>query len=225
MIDRAGAVALTAASLLAVVALACAPSGPTPPATEAPGASAIPTASGEDPSEAPAGSEEPEDPPTPGASGDAIVVDAALLDILPTHVDDVAVEPDLETAAEVAEDPSLRGVVRTMAAAIAVGSSDVEDPDYVVASVVRLLAGVYDESFHRDWRDSFDLAVCEQAGGVDGHAEADIGGHATFITTCAGGVRTYHVHILDDAGDDILVSLQAFGERRFGERMVEGLSR
>ncbi len=203
---------------LALTVFACAPAGPTPSATRAPAGVATPTPTGDDPSDEP----EPSEPPE--GSGGTVAVDPSLLAILPARLEEVEVEPDLETAAEVASDPALQGVVAAMAAAIAVGSSDVEDPDYAVASVVRLLPGIFTQAFHRDWRDSFDAVVCDQAGGIEGHAQADIAGHDTFITTCTGGVRTYHVHSTDAAGDDLLISIQAFGERRFGELMVTGLT-
>jgi hypothetical protein len=89
-----------------------------------------------------------------------------------------------------------------------------------VVTVTRLREGVFSDAFHRDWRDSFDAAVCDQAGGVIGNAEAEIDGHRTFIGTCAGGVRTYHVVLADT---DTLISMQALGAGRLGERIVEEL--
>ena len=70
-------------------------------------------------------------------------------------------------------------------------------------------------------RDTFDTAVCEQAGGVDGRAEVEIEGRRTYVGTCAGGVRTYHVHLPDS---DVIVSMQSVGEGRYGERVVAGLA-
>ena len=60
-----------------------------------------------------------------------------------------------------------------------------------------------------------------QAGGVDGHAEAEIGGHQTFIGTCAGGVRTYHVYSPTATSSS---RCRARGEGRYGELVVEGLT-
>ena len=84
--------------------------------------------------------------------------------------------------------------------------------DYVVVTVARLKPGQFGDLFYRGWRDTFDAAVCEQAGGVDGRAEADIGGRQTFVGTCAGGVHTYHVHLPDS---DVIVSMQGAGDGRF----------
>jgi hypothetical protein len=88
-------------------------------------------------------------------------------------------------------------------------------------TVARVKPGLFGDLFYRGWRDTFDAAVCEQAGGVAGHAEAEIAGRQTFIGTCAGGVHTYHVHLPDQ---DVIVSMQAVGDGRFGERVVEGLT-
>ena len=88
-------------------------------------------------------------------------------------------------------------------------------------TVARLKPGTFDELFFRGWRDTFDAAVCEQAGGVSGHAESDIAGHHTHIGTCAGGVHTYHVHL---PASDVIVSMQGTGEGRFGEHVVAGLT-
>jgi hypothetical protein len=104
--------------------------------------------------------------------------------------------------------------------AIAAGSSVADD--LAIVSVVRLRSGVFDEGFFRSWRDSYDEAACDAAGGVSGHAEAEIGGRTTFIGTCAGGAHTYHVRLETD--DVILVSVTAVGERRLGEQVVAGLT-
>ena len=48
-----------------------------------------------------------------------------------------------------------------------------------------------------------------------------IGGRTAFICTCAGGVRTYHTRL---EGPDRIVSLQALGEGRYGERILAGLT-
>jgi hypothetical protein len=47
-----------------------------------------------------------------------------------------------------------------------------------------------------------------------------IAGRQTFIGTCAGGVRTYHVYL---PTRNVVVSMQGSGDGRFGERVVEGL--
>ena len=122
-----------------------------------------------------------------------------------------AADPD--SAAEIAADGSIAPFVSAIALATAFGPLATDTPgDYVVVTVARLRPGTFGDLFFRGWRDTFDAAVCEQAGGVDGHAEADIGGHHTFIGTCAGGVHTYHVHL---PARDVIVSMQGVGESRY----------
>lgn len=163
----------------------------------------------------------PDASPTAAASS-AVAVDPTLLDLLPDSVGDVPLEPDDATAAEIAAEPSVAPFISALAVASAFGplASD-ELPDYVVVTVAQLKPGLFGDLFYRGWRDTFDAAVCERAGGVDGHAEAEIGGRQTFIGTCAGGVHTYHVHLPEQ---DVIVSLQGAGDGRFGERVVEGLT-
>jgi len=156
---------------------------------------------------------------SPGA---AVAVDPALLELLPDAVAGVPLEPDEATAAEIAREPSIAPFVSALAIAAAFGPPATDTGgDYVVVTVARVKPGLFGDLFYRGWRDTFDAAVCEQAGGVDGHAEAEIAGRQTFIGTCAGGVHTYHVHL---PGRDVIVSMQAVGAGRFGERVVEGLT-
>ena len=83
--------------------------------------------------------------------------------------------------------------------------------DFVIVNVVRLRAPKTDDEWFRQWRDSYDQAACEQAGGVSGNAEADLGSHHVFIGTCAGGALTYHT--LLDGGSTVL-SMTAVGPGR-----------
>ena len=161
--------------------------------------------------------------PSPSLVAAPVVsVDDTLLDLLPNDVGGVPLTGDSATASEIADDPALTGSVIAVAVAAAFAPAPPgRVGDYVVVTLARLEPGVFDDAFFRDWRDTFDGAVCAQAGGVAGHAEADIATHRTYITTCAGGVRTYHVH-LDSS--DVIVSMQAVGDGRFGERVVEGLT-
>lgn len=160
--------------------------------------------------------------PPPSSATGTIAVDATLLDLLPPEVAGVDLTPDGATAFEIAADPTLAGSVTGVAVATAFGPMPPDaESDYVVVTLARLRPGVFGDAFFRDWRDTFDEAVCAQAGGTGGHAEADIAGHQTFITTCAGGIRTYHVHL---PGSDAIISMQASGERRYGERVIEGLT-
>jgi hypothetical protein len=191
--------------MLAAVALAgCGPAPVTQPPTMAVGTT-VPSA---------VASSEP--PASPVAR-----VDASLLDLLPPEVAGVALAADAATAADIATGGSLAPSVVGVAVAAAFGPQATDtNLDYVVVTLARLEPGVLDDTYFRDWRDSFDEAVCEQTGGIEGHAEAEIAGHQTFITTCAGGVRTYHVYL---STSNVVVSMQAAGEGRYGELVVRGL--
>lgn len=193
---------LLAASLVVGPMLAaCAPAGPTGPPPSVPTDPATPG---------------PADPSAPTGPVVLIEVDDDLLAVLPAAVDGQGLTLDTETAASVAGDPDLAADVAALAVGLYAGAQD-----YAVVSVARLRDGVFDEAWFRAWRDSFDAAVCEQAGGVDGHAEAPIAGRTVYIGTCAGGVRTYHVRL---ARPDRVISLQALGDARYGELILAGLT-
>ena len=152
----------------------------------------------------------------------AVSVDPALLDLLPDAVGGIPLQADAATAAEIAREPSIAPFVSSLAIASAFGPPASEAiGDYVVVTVARLKPGLFGDLFFQGWRDTFDEAVCQQAGGVQGNVEAEIGDRQTFIGTCAGGIHTYHVHL---AGPGVIVSMQGGGPKRFGERVVEGLN-
>ena len=157
---------------------------------------------------------------SPGGSG-GIAIDASLLGVLPGEVDGVPLEPDAATAADVTGDPALARSASALGVAIAIAPGASATADLAVVWVVQLRPGVFNDGFFRNWRDTYDEAACAAAGGVDGHAEAVIAGRDTRIGTCAGGVRTYHIHL---ARRDLLVSITAAGERRFGELVAAGLT-
>lgn len=134
-------------------------------------------------------------------------------------MDGLALTPEAEAFTASASDPDL---VRDAAAGVVAFVVDPTTTDYAVAFVYRLKPGTFDEEWYRSWRDSFDEGVCDQAGGVVGKAQADLGGRETHIGTCAGGVRTYHVNASD--GDDaLIVSVQSLGDDHLGELVVAGL--
>ena len=107
-----------------------------------------------------------------------------------------------------------------IAVALAIEPRASAGDDLAVVSVVQLRPGAYDDAWFRSWRDTYDAAACEAAGGVQGNAEAVIAEHDTFIGTCAQGAFTYHVHLEDP---DRLVSITSVGDRRLGEQVVAGL--
>ena len=207
---------LLVAWLIALVVLAACippPPSPTPPPSppSSPSVAATPS-----PDRTPSGTF-----PTAPASA-AVSVDPTLLDLLPDTVGGVPLEGDEATAAEIAGEPSIAPFVSSLAIASAFGppASDAIG-DYVVVTVARVKPGLFGDLFFQGWRDTFDEAVCQQAGGVQGNVEAEIAGRQTFIGTCAGGIHTYHVHLADQG---VIVSMQGGGPKRFGERVVEGLN-
>jgi hypothetical protein len=143
----------------------------------------------------------------------------ALLAILPADVGGYVLAPEQDAFTESSSDA---GLVRDAAAGAVAFVVDPAGGDYAVAFVYQLRPGVFGDDWYRSWRDSFDEGVCEQAGGVEGNAEAELGGRQTYIGTCAGGVHTYHAHV-PTAGGDVIVSVQSLGDQRYGEQVMAGL--
>lgn len=168
----------------------------------------------------PAGPSVPAVTPAPSTGSESsIVVDQTLLSILPPDVDGAPMQPSPDTATQIAADPSLATDVEAVAVGLAVGPGSSGGEDLVIANVVRLRSDVFDEAWFRDWRDTYDAAACEPAGGVGGNAEAEFDGRLVFIGTCVNGAHTYHVRY----GEDVIVSLTSVGEGRFGEQVVNNL--
>ena len=218
-----GTVAGLLASVLALGAAACEPTSPTQSAASAaPSASvsAMPAPSAADtPSpSAPAPTTSLDIPPSlpPG-----VTVDPGLLEVLPLAVEGIALEPDPDTAIEIASDPLLAVSALSIAVAIAAAPGSPDSDDLAVASVIRLRPDVFDEAFYQEWRDTYNEAACEVADGVESDTSTEIGGHATYVTTCAGGPLTYHTW-LEDQG--FIVSVTATGPRRLGEQILAGIA-
>jgi hypothetical protein len=143
------------------------------------------------------------------------MMDPALLEVLPAAVGAARVEIEQESFGAAVQDPSF--VANVDAAAFAI----VTETDNLASGVVaHLRPDVFSEAFFRDWRDSYDQGACGQAGGVAGNAETDLGGRIVHIGTCVGGLRTYHAWLEER---NVIVSLFAIGEGRFGERLMSGL--
>jgi hypothetical protein len=151
------------------------------------------------------------------ASASAVTIDRSLLAVLPANVAGFAITESPEGEASAAQSADLSTVATGFASAVAV---DPATNDFVYAVVVALRPGVMSDAAFRAWRDSYDVGACSQAGGVGGHAEAKIGGRTTYITSCGGGLRTYHVWL---PAARRLVSVSAIGDRRFGEQLVAGI--
>ena len=146
-------------------------------------------------------------------------VDSTLLDVLPREVDGQPLRPDDESAAAI---ENLPADVEALAIGLYIRPGSSVSDDLAIVNVARLQAGVFDETWFRSWRDTYDRGACEVAGGVaPGSTEAEIGGHTTHIESCQGGVHLYHVHLADP---DRVISITAAGEGRFGERVVAGLT-
>jgi len=155
--------------------------------------------------------------PTPAASTSAVVVDRSLLSVLPADVSGFAVTESPEAEASASQSSDLAPVATAFAAGLA---ADPAGGNWAFGVVVALRPGVMTDAAFRAWRDSYDVGACSQAGGVVGHAEAELGGRIVFITACGGGVHTYHVWL---QARQRLVSVSAVGERRFGELLVKGI--
>jgi hypothetical protein len=154
-------------------------------------------------------------------SGPGVRVDPQLLRVLPAQVDGVPLAPDPATAGQIAADASLPGFAEAIAVAFAF-SSGASGDDFAIASVLRLRPGVFTEPWFSAYRNSYDGAACQVAGGVQGQSTATkLAGRTTYVGTCAGDAHTYHVHLADPT---LIVSITAAGSRRFGELVVAGLA-
>jgi hypothetical protein len=149
------------------------------------------------------------------------VIDPGLLAVLPANVDGVPIQAAPETAAGMVADPALTRSASAVAVGLVVAPGDSGSEDLAVATVLQLRPGVFSDAFFSQWRLDYDGAACAPAGGVASHAQEVIGSNTVQVTLCRQGARTYHVHL---AGD-VLVSVTAAGDRRFGERIVAGLRR
>ena len=129
----------------------------------------------------------------------------------------VTAAPD--TAASMIKDPSLAESASAIAVGVALVPGGSGGDDLAVSTVIRLRPGVYSDDFFDGWRDAYDEAACAPAGGVSSHVQQVIGAHRVEVTLCRGGARTYHTHL---AGD-VLVSITAAGDRKFGDLVMAGL--
>ena len=194
---------------LAIVGLAgCAPTAPASPTF------AIPT-----PTPSPVASAPSTPSPSPASVTASGRVDPTLLDVLPREIDGQPLRPDDESAAAI---ENLPADVEALAIGLYIRPGSSTADDFAIVNVARLRPDVFAEGWFRSWRDTYDRGACEVAGGVaPGSTEAEIGGHATHIESCQGGVHLYHVHLADP---DRVISITAAGEGRFGERVVAGLT-
>lgn len=203
--------AMTALLVAAALIAACQPGGSSPPGSGSglpPGATATfqpPTSFGPPPS------------PTPPDDATPVVLDAALLDILPPDIDGFPVEESLDEAATAIANPAVGRFASAVDAAVAV---DTASGNLVYAVIARLRPDTLTADSYLQWRDSYDEGACAGAGGIVGRAEAQIDARTVYVTSCVAGLRAYHVW-LDE--QDILISASSVGEGRFGEKLMDGL--
>ena len=152
------------------------------------------------------------------AGSPATAIESALLAVLPASVHGLPLAENADAEAHDLTDPALAGEASALAAALVI---DPKTSDWAYVSVVRLRPGIFSDAYFQSWRETFDAGACAQAGGVaQSSAQASIAGHVTFIGHCVGGILTYHVHLTQG---DLIVSISAVGDQRFGQLIVEGL--
>jgi hypothetical protein len=165
---------------------------------------------------------------SPGASpgdGSAVRVDPSLLSFLPIGGNGLIQAVDPDTTAQIAQDPALRAsasalIIATYLPAPTSASAPPAE-DFAVVSVIRLRDPNADEAWFRDWRDSYDAAVCANAGGVSRNSQTNMGTHTVYVASCAGGSFTYHTRIADGA---IVISINSIGPANLGRTVMERLS-
>jgi hypothetical protein len=160
----------------------------------------------------------PTDPDaTPDGSGPQVSLDTGLLGVLPSTVLGRPVEESPEGDQSALEEPVLDTIATAAIGAVVV---DTSTTDLAYALVVKLKPGALTDAGFRDWRDSYDEGACGSSSLIVGHSQTPIAGRTTYITTCSGGLRTYHVWIQDKT---LLVSVSSLGSLRFGEALLLNL--
>jgi hypothetical protein len=193
---RGSAALLVASSAIALVLGGCDPA-----TTASPDGSAPPATSTAEASRAPG----------------EVAVDPGLLDILPPTIDGLAVTPAQDAAEIVVEDQSLADWIGSVAYAVVL---EPDTGETAIVAVVGVRDGEFGELAFRGYRDTFDPAACERAGGMAGNAQAEVGGRTTYIATCTEGVVIYHLHLTDP---DRVVSVTSVGDGSLGRRVVEAI--
>jgi hypothetical protein len=161
----------------------------------------------------------------PSGSGESVQVDPSLLSFIPIGGNGLIRTSDPDTAAGIATDPNLRANASALMIAIYMpvpnSASAAPAEDFAVVSVIRLRDPHADDAWFRAWRDSYDGAVCAQAGGVARNSETTIGSHTVFVGSCAGGSFTYHTRV---AGGSIVISINSIGPANLGRTVMERLA-
>ncbi|HKF84277.1 MAG TPA: hypothetical protein VKB30_00720 [Candidatus Limnocylindrales bacterium] len=141
--------------------------------------------------------------------------DDSLLAILPAEVEDTPVLAEETSFDEAVRDDAFAEHAERAAFAVVTTPTDLAS-----GVVAQIRAGVLDDTFFADWRETYNEGACAQAGGVATNAETTISGRTVYISRCAGGLTVYHASI---PGRNVIVSLFSIGEGRFGEQLMAGL--
>ncbi|HUQ77903.1 MAG TPA: hypothetical protein VM427_03380 [Patescibacteria group bacterium] len=206
-------------AILAITGLgAC--SGPSPrPPSSVPVVTSPPTAG-------PVATPSPiQQPHGPSIAPVGVDVDLTLLDMVPAAEAGAELVPDPETSASVAADRALARDVSYLAIGLArPRDAAADDPNLAIVNVVRLRSpgDATDDTWFRDWRDSFDEPACARAGGVARHAQTTIDQIPVFVAACANDAFTYHARIGDGA---LVLSITSIGPADLGRSIVEKLHR
>lgn len=159
------------------------------------------------------------------ASSDPVQVDPSLLSFIPIGGNGLIRTADSDTAATIASDPNLAANASALMIAVYMpapsSTSAAPAEDFAVTSVIRLRDPHADDAWFRAWRDSYDAAVCAQAGGVARNSETTIGSHTVFVGSCAAGSFTYHTRVADGA---IVISINSVGPANVGRTVMERLA-
>lgn len=159
------------------------------------------------------------------SSGPFVQVDPALLSFIPIGGNGLIRTADPDTAATIASDANLEANASALMIAVYMpapsSTSAAPAEDFAVTSVIRLRDPHADDAWFRAWRDSYDAAVCAQAGGVARNSETTIGSHTVFVGSCAAGSFTYHTRVADGA---IVISINSVGPANVGRTVMERLA-
>jgi hypothetical protein len=219
-----------AGAALVLLLAAC---GSSPPHSTVPSGGAIPSPAAGTSSATTLGSSAPSFVPPPASSpgespstsivpssSGAAAVDPSLLDLVPATAAGLTLTFDPDTTAMVAADPALAEDAAAVATGLAVPSGQATPAEFVIVNLVRLRDASRDEEWFRSWRDSYDEAACERAGGIVRHAETQSAGRTVFIGSCAQGVLTYHVRI---GAGVVVLSMTSIGPGHLGQTLIDKL--
>jgi hypothetical protein len=159
----------------------------------------------------------PSPPATPQGSVAPVAADPTLLDVLKASQAKLNLTYDPDTTASVLTDPSVARDLSALAIGLGTPAGKASPQEFVIANVARLRDPSKDEGWFRSWRDTYDQAACEQAGGLRGNAETDMGGTTVFIGSCQNGATTYHARLQDGS---VVVSLTSVGPSHLGEELL-----